>query len=99
MKIIEKNYYLIPSHPENEEAKLLKAQAYRVLGWENPTSGSRNWYLTGARILEKQLDPKLSELYGAQERIMNTPTDIILSLARYKIDPTKSGDMNMTWGY
>ncbi len=26
---------------------------------------------------------------------MNTPTDILLSLARYKIDPTKSGGMNM----
>ena len=65
----------------------------------NPTSGSRNWYLTDARILEKQLDPKLlEELYGAQQRIMNTPTDILLSLARYKIDPTKSSDMNMTLG-
>ena len=29
---------------------------------------------------------------------MNTPTDILLSLARYKIDPTKSDDMNMTLG-
>ena len=29
---------------------------------------------------------------------MNTPTDILLSLARYKTDPTKSGDMNMTLG-
>ena len=27
---------------------------------------------------------------------MNTPTDILLCFARYKIDPTKSGDMNMT---
>jgi len=27
---------------------------------------------------------------------MNTHTDILLSLARYKIAPTKSGDMNMT---
>ena len=26
---------------------------------------------------------------------MNTSTDILLSLARYKIAPTKSGDMNM----
>ena len=51
--------YLLNAYPDNEEAKLLKAQAYRVLGWENPTSGSRNWYLTDARILEKQLDPFL----------------------------------------
>ena len=52
----------------------------------NPTFGARNWYLTDARILEGQLDPKLlEEIYGGQERIMNTPTDILLSLARYKI--------------
>ena len=91
--------YLLNAYPDNEEAKLLKAQAYRVLGWMNPTSGARNWYITDARILEGQLDPKLLEkIYGAEERIMNTPTDILLSLARYKIDPTKSGDMNMTLG-
>lgn len=91
--------YLLDAYPDNEEAKLLKAQAYRILGWENSTSGARNWYLTDARILEKQLDPKLlEEICGAQERIINTPTNIRLSLARYKIDPTKSGDMNMTLG-
>ena len=91
--------YLLNAYPDSEEAKLLKAQAYRVLGWMNPTSGARNWYITDARILEGQLDPKLLEkIYGAEERIMNTPTDILLSLARYKIDPTKSGDMNMTLG-
>jgi alkyl sulfatase BDS1-like metallo-beta-lactamase superfamily hydrolase len=40
----------------------------------------------------------LVKIYGAEERIMNTPTDILLSLARFKIDPTKSGDINMTLG-
>jgi alkyl sulfatase BDS1-like metallo-beta-lactamase superfamily hydrolase len=84
-------------YPDNQEAKLLKAQAFRILGWMNPTSGARNWYLTNARVLEGKLDAAvLSTLHGAQERILNTPTDILLNLARFHLDPEKSGDMNMT---
>jgi hypothetical protein len=37
-------------------------------------------------------------LHGTQERILNTPTEILLSLARFNLDPEKSGDMNMTIG-
>jgi alkyl sulfatase BDS1-like metallo-beta-lactamase superfamily hydrolase len=65
----------------------------------NPTSGARNWYLTNARVLEGKLDPAaLSTLHGAKERILGTPTDILLNLARFNLDPQKSGDMNMTLG-
>jgi alkyl sulfatase BDS1-like metallo-beta-lactamase superfamily hydrolase len=91
--------YVLFAYPDNQDAKLLKAQAFRILAWMNPTSGARNWYLTNARVLEGKLDPAvLSTLAGAQERILNTPTDILLNLVRYNIDPEKSRDMNMTLG-
>ncbi|MGD1834520.1 MAG: alkyl sulfatase dimerization domain-containing protein [Nitrososphaeraceae archaeon] len=91
--------YLLYAYPDNEEAKLLKAQAFRTLAWINPTSGARDWYLTDARVLEGKLDESLlNNLWGVEERIMNTPMDILLSLSRYNIDPAKSGNMNMTVG-
>ena len=47
----------------------------------------------------RQVGPALlGTLHGAKERILNTPTDILLKLARFNIDPEKSGDMNMTLG-
>jgi alkyl sulfatase BDS1-like metallo-beta-lactamase superfamily hydrolase len=65
----------------------------------NPTSGARNWYLSNARILEDKLDPAaLTTIHGAKERISSTPTDILLNLVRFNLDPEKSGDMNMTLG-
>ena len=91
--------YVLDSNPGNEEAKLLKAQAFRILAWKNPTSGGRNWYLTDARILEGKLDPKfLNQLSRTKERIIGTPIDVLLSLVRYQIDPQKSGNMNLTLG-
>ena len=77
---------------------MLKAQALRVLAWMTPTSGARDWYLTDARVLEGKLDPALSTLWGSEDRIMGTPMDMLLSLARYHIDPVKSGNTNMTLG-
>jgi alkyl sulfatase BDS1-like metallo-beta-lactamase superfamily hydrolase len=105
--IMDKNYkwaaelatYVLYANPDNEEAKLLKAQALRVLAWMNPTSGARDWYLTDARVLEGKLDPALlSTLWGSEDRIMGTPMDMLLSLARYHIDPVKSANTNMTLG-
>jgi alkyl sulfatase BDS1-like metallo-beta-lactamase superfamily hydrolase len=91
--------YFLYAYPDNEEAKLLKAQAFRILGWMNPTSGGRNWYLTNAQVLEGKLDPSLfSTFHGAQERLMSTPTDLLLNQLRFKVDPTNSVDLNMTIG-
>ena len=91
--------YFLYAHPDNEEAKLLKAQAFRILGWMNPTSGGRNWYLTNAQVLEGKLDPSLfSTFHGSQERMMSTPTDLLLNQLRFKVDPTKSADLNITVG-
>ena len=42
------------------EAKLLKADALRKLGWENPTSGGRNWYLTQANILDGKINSSIT---------------------------------------
>ena len=61
--IMDENYesaaelatYLLYAYPDNEEAKLLKAQAFRILAWMNPTSGARDWYLTDARVLEGKI--------------------------------------------
>jgi alkyl sulfatase BDS1-like metallo-beta-lactamase superfamily hydrolase len=89
--------YVLCKYPDNQEAKLLKAQAFRILGWMNPTSGARNWYLTNARILEGKLDPAaLTRIHGAKDRILNTPTYILPNLVRFNLNPEKSGDMNMT---
>ncbi len=91
--------YILYKYPDNQEAKLLKAQAFRILAWMNPTSGARNWYLSNARVLEGKLNPALmTTIHGAKERILGTPIDILLNLLRFNLDPKKSGNMTMTVG-
>jgi alkyl sulfatase BDS1-like metallo-beta-lactamase superfamily hydrolase len=84
------------------EAKLLKAGALRIMGWESPTSGARNWYLTQANILEGNINattimnqPKYNTL---DEAIATVPIKNILSLLQYRLDPLKSQNTTATLG-
>lgn len=42
--------------PENDDAKRIKAEAFRQMGYLSMDSSSRNWYLTEARRLEGLID-------------------------------------------
>ena len=84
------------------EAKLLKAGALRIMGWESTTSGARNWYLTQANILEGNINattimnqPKYNIL---DEVVATVPIKNILSLLQYRLDPLKSQNTTATLG-
>lgn len=94
--------YVLNAYPDNVEAKLLKAGALRIMGWESPTSGARNWYLTQANILEGNINattimnqPKYNTL---DEAIATVPIKNILSLLQYRLDPLKSQNTMATLG-
>ncbi|MGE0243480.1 MAG: alkyl sulfatase dimerization domain-containing protein [Nitrososphaeraceae archaeon] len=98
----ELSTYTIYAFPENKEAKLLKADALRKLGLENPTSGGRNWYLTQANILDGKINS------SALQRLPNTNVvdqifstlsiDDLLFNMLFKLDPAKSPDEDMILG-
>jgi alkyl sulfatase BDS1-like metallo-beta-lactamase superfamily hydrolase len=94
--------YVLYAYPDNMEAKLLKAGALRIMGWESLTSGARNWYLTQANILEGNINattimnqPKYNTI---DEVIATVPIRNILSLLQYRLDPLKSQNTAATLG-
>ena len=98
----ELSTYLIYAFPDNKQAKLLKADALRILGWENPTSGGRNWYLTQANILDGKINSSTLQMLPSTnvvDQILPTLSiDDLLFNMLFKLDPTKSPDDDLILG-
>ena len=88
--------------PDNKEAKLLKADSLRKLGWENPTSGGRNWYLTQANTLDGKINSSTLQMLpntNIVDQILPTLSiDDLLFNMMFKLDPAKSPDDDLTLG-
>ena len=98
----ELSTYLIYAFPENKEAKLLKSDALRKLGWENPTSGGRNWYLTQSNILDGKINSSTIQMLPSTNVVNQIlPTlsiDDLLFNMLFKLDPAKSPDNDLILG-
>jgi len=98
----ELSTYLIYAFPDNMEAKLLKADALRKLGWENPTSGGRNWYLTQANILDGKINSSTLQILPSTNVVDQIlpilSIDDLLFNMLFKLDPAKSPDDDLILG-
>ena len=98
----ELSTYLIYAFPDNREAKLLKADALRKLGWENPTSWGRNWYLTQANILDGKINSsnlqRLPSTNVVDQVLLTLSIDDLLFNMLFKLDPAKSPDDDLILG-
>jgi len=98
----ELSTYLIYAFPDNREAKLLKADALRKLGWGNPTSWGRNWYLTQANILDGKINSSILQRLPSTnvvDQILPTLSiDDLLFNMLFKLDPVKSPDDDLILG-
>ena len=83
--------YVLNAYPNNVEAKILKAGASRIMVWESPTSGARNWYLTQANILEGNINATTITI---DEVIATVPIKNILSLLQYRFRSLKKSKYN-----
>jgi len=94
--------YTIYAYPDNKDAKLLKADALRKLGWENPTSGGRNWYLTQANILDGKINAstlqRLPSTNIVDQILPTVSIDDLLFNMIFKLDPAKSPDYDLILG-
>lgn len=90
----ELSTYLLYGFPDNDEVKMLKADALRKLGWENPTVEGRNWYLTQANILEGKINAsvlqKIPNTNLVNEVMKTVSLDDLLFNMMFKLDPVKS---------
>lgn len=98
----ELSTYLIYAFPDNKQAKLMKADALRKLGWENPTSGGRNWYLTQANILDGKINSsnlqRLPSTNVVDQILPTLSIDDLLFNMLFKLDPAKSPNEDLILG-
>lgn len=85
--------YLIVINPCDEEARLIKANAFRQLGYETMNTNWRNWYITAARELDRTLDYSIIErLQGVDSRdiVSEIPVSMFLKGLCVRIDSIKA---------
>jgi alkyl sulfatase BDS1-like metallo-beta-lactamase superfamily hydrolase len=91
--------YAVHSNPDNEDSKLLKAHALRVLGQRSDSFDIRHWSLTEARVLEGKLtiDPK-AFTQTSPEQMAELPIEKIIRFLPTKLDPQKAAGMDTVLG-
>ena len=82
--------HVVRTEPEDTEARLLKADALRTLGYGTPNSNWRNFYLTAARELDGTIDYSLAIQINAPDQIAAMPGSALLASLRFRIDPAKT---------
>lgn len=81
--------HLVRTDPSDREARLLKAEALRTLGYRTPNSNWRNFYLTAARELDGSIDYSLAIQINAPDQIAAMPGHALLGSLRFRVDPEK----------
>lgn len=88
--------YVIVVEPDNDEAKLLKAHALRVMGQRMLSADARHWALTSALELEGKItiDPN-AFTQTSLEQLAELPIEKILQVLPTKLNPEKANDLNI----
>lgn len=91
--------YAINTDPDNEESKLLKAHALRVLGQRSESFDIRHWSITEARVLEGELTIVPGEFIQTNpEQMAELPVEKLLKILPTKLDPEKAKGLDIILG-
>ena len=91
--------YALNSNPENEEAKLLKAHALRVLGKRSDSFDIRHWSITEARVLEGKITIVPIKAYTTSpEQMAELPIGKLLRALPTILDPQKALGVDLVLG-
>jgi alkyl sulfatase BDS1-like metallo-beta-lactamase superfamily hydrolase len=85
--------HLVRIDQTDTEARKMKAEALRTLGYGTPNSNWRNFYLTAARELDGTIDYSLAIQINAPDQIAAMPGSALLESLRFRIDPEKTTDL------
>jgi alkyl sulfatase BDS1-like metallo-beta-lactamase superfamily hydrolase len=95
----ELSSHVVRTDVGNKAARMLKSDALRQLGYAHFNPNWRNFYLTAAAELDGSIDYSNRADMSAADIIRSFPTEEIINGFRFRIDPKRSGDVNMTMGF
>ncbi|MGH1548562.1 alkyl sulfatase dimerization domain-containing protein [Leifsonia poae] len=90
--------HVVRVDPGDEEARKLKADALRRIGYTTPNSNWRNFYLTAARELDGSIDYSLAVNINAPDQIAAMPAPALFEGLRFRIDPEKAEGVESSAG-
>lgn len=88
--------WVVRATPDDREARMLKAQALRALGYEQINVNWRNFELTAAKELDGTLDASRYDLGRGRAILSRLPLVSVLENVVPRIDPVKSANVHMT---
>lgn len=84
--------HLVRTDTSDTQARTIKSEALRQIGYTTPNSNWRNYYLTAARELDGTIDYSLKVDLDAPDQIAAIPATSLLEALRMRIDPQRSAD-------
>ena len=95
----ELSSHLVRTDVDNKAARKLKSDALRQLGYAHFNPNWRNFYLTAAAELDGSIDYSKHADMSADDMIRSFPTEEIINGFRFRINPERTVDVNMTMGF
>ena len=90
--------HLVRINPEDRDARLLKAEALRQIGYGHSNNNWRNWYLTSAQELDGSIDYSKAIQLQAPDLLRAFPTSELINGLRFRLAAEKTLNVNMTLG-
>ncbi len=90
--------HLVKINPEDQDARLLKAEALRQIGYGHSNNNWRNWYLTAAKELDGSIDYSKAIQLQAPDLLRAFPTSELINGLRFRLAAEKTLNVNMTLG-
>lgn len=90
--------HLVRVDHENRDARKLKAEALRQIGYGLTNNNWRNWYLTSAQELDGSIDYGKAIQLQAPDLLRAFPTSELINGLRFRLAAENTLDVNMTLG-
>ena len=90
--------HLVRIDHEDWDARNLKADALRQIGYGHTNNNWRNWYLTSAQELDGSIDHSKALDLVAPDLLRAFPTSELINGMRFRLAAERTLDINMTFG-
>jgi alkyl sulfatase BDS1-like metallo-beta-lactamase superfamily hydrolase len=91
--------HIIRINHDDQDARNLKAEALRQIGYTHTNNNWRNWYLTSAAELDGTIDFSRALDIQAPDMVRAFPTANLIDSFRYRLKAESTLDVNMTMGF
>ena len=91
--------HLIRINHDDRDARNLKAESLRQIGYTHTNNNWRNWYLTSAQELDGTIDFSKRLDVQAPDMLRAFPTSQLINGFRYRLKAEETLDVHMTMGF